>query len=371
MNHGVKQNSMKRIRVLELSGTPYDMGYKHGQTYAKEIQHFAEERVRLSGDPEWSGRNFTADEVLALAAACAEEHRRYSPDLAQELQGMADAAGLTLAEMIVVSGFTDFIDTVYNAAGTENRIPAHAGADNCTAFLVPNEKTATGEALFGQTWDMHDTATPHVILLDGKPEGKPAFLAYTTVGCVGMIGMNDAGVAVGINNLFTTDGQVGVTWNFVVRKALEQTNVNDALECITDAKLAGAHNYLVMDKTGKGFNVEAMPSRTHVSALADTPLVHTNHCLVEETLAVQRERKISSQESSERRLERGITLLEKDDLTEEDLQEVTRDPDAICVRATPPRFVETCGAAVMRPATGDFWAVWGLPSENEYEHFTV
>ena len=364
-------SSVKRIRVLELSGSYYDMGYQHGQTYAKEIQHFAEERVRLSGDPEWTGRNIAADEVLALAAACADEHRRYSPDLTNELQGMADAAGLSLAEMIVVSGFTDFIDTVYNAGATENRVPAHAGADNCTAFLVPDGKTATGEAFLGQTWDMHDTATPHVILINGKPEGKPAFLAYTTVGCVGMIGMNDAGVAVGINNLSATDGQVGVTWNFVVRKALEQTNVNDALECITDAKLAGAHNYLLMDKSGKGFNVEAMPSRTHITALSDTPLVHTNHCLVEETLAVQRERKISSQESSEERLEQGTTLLEKDNLTEKDLQEVTRDPAAICVRATPPRFVETCGAAVMRPATGDFWAVWGLPNENEYEHFTV
>jgi hypothetical protein len=23
----------------------------------------------------------------------------------------------------------------------------------------------------------------------------------------------------------------------------------------------------------------------------------------------------------------------------------------------------------MRPATGELWAVWGLPSENEYESF--
>jgi hypothetical protein len=33
--------------------------------------------------------------------------------------------------------------------------------------------------------------------------------------------------------------------------------------------------------------------------------------------------------------------------------------------------VESSGAAIMRPATGDFWAVWGLPPENEYEHFTI
>jgi hypothetical protein len=24
----------------------------------------------------------------------------------------------------------------------------------------------------------------------------------------------------------------------------------------------------------------------------------------------------------------------------------------------------------MQPATREFWAVWGLPSENEFEHFS-
>lgn len=360
---------MKKIRVLELSGSPYDMGYKHGLTHQDGIRHFAKERVHLSGDPQWSGQRLSADEVLAIADACLEEHRRYSPDLTQELQGMADASGLTISELIVVCGFTDFIDTIYNAANL--RIPAHAGMDNCTAFLVPNGKAAAGQGFFGQTWDMHDTATPHVILIDGKPKDKPEFLAFTTVGCVGMIGMNSEGVAIGINNLSANDGQIGVTWNFVIRKALEQTNADDALECVTSANLAGAHNYLIMDRSGKGYNVEAMPSKTHVEKLEDAPLVHTNHCLVPETQSVEREREAASRESTERRLEQGYKLLAKNAITKDDLIAVTRDPDAICVESKPPRHVESCGAAIMRPATGDFWAVWGLPSENEYEHFTV
>jgi isopenicillin-N N-acyltransferase like protein len=53
------------------------------------------------------------------------------------------------------------------------------------------------------------------------------------------------------------------------------------------------------------------------------------------------------------------------------LQALTRDPEAICVTSKPPRFVETCGAAIMRPATLDFWMCWGLPIENEYEHFRL
>ncbi len=362
---------MKKIRVLELSGSHYDMGYQHGLAYSDGIKHFAEERVKLAGDAMWSGQAMTRAEVLALADACLAEHKRYSTDLVEELQGMADATHLSVAELIVVCGFTDFIDTVYNAANLETAVPAHAGADNCTAFLVPNNKTSNAQGFYGQTWDMHDSATPHVILLRGKPTNKPEFLAFTTVGCVGMIGMNSEGVAIGINNLSATDGQAGVTWNFVIRKALEQSTADDALACITDANLAGAHNYMLMDKSGKGYNVEAMSTTTVVTDLEEGPLVHTNHCLVEQTQAVQRKREAASQESSEHRLSRGYDLLAKDSINEHDLKSLTRDPEAICVSSKPPRHVESCGAAIMRPATGDFWAVWGLPSENEYEHFEV
>ena len=33
--------------------------------------------------------------------------------------------------------------------------------------------------------------------------------------------------------------------------------------------------------------------------------------------------------------------------------------------------MESSGAAIMRPATGELWAVWGLPAENEYESFRL
>jgi len=362
---------MKRIRVLELSGSPYDMGYGHGLAYKDAIRHFAEERVRLSGEEAWTGRTLSCKEVLDLAERCLEAHRRYAPELVEELSGMAAATDLTLAELIVVNGFTDFIDTVYNAAATVPRPAAPVGADNCTAFLVPDSLAEGGKGFFGQTWDMHDSATPHVILLRGRPEDAPAFLTFTTVGCVGMIGMNEAGVAVGINNLLGADGRVGVTWPFVVRKMLAQRTAEESLEALTAAELAGAHNYLIMDASGRGYNVEATSTARHVTELEDEALVHTNHCLVPTTLAVQRPRDPAAQASSEARLSKAQALLAEGGVTAEDLQALTRDAEAICVRSAPPKHVETCGAAIMRPATGDFWAVWGLPTENAYEHFTV
>jgi isopenicillin-N N-acyltransferase like protein len=360
-----------RIRVLTLSGSPYDMGYQHGITYAEAVQHFAEERVKLSGEEAWTGRSLPRADVLALAEQCLDEHRSYSPKLVEELQGMADATKLSMAELLVVNGFTDFIDTVYNVGEALPKTYAHAGADNCTVFTVPDHKAHGGKGFYGQTWDMHDTATPHVILLHGKPNEAPEFFAFTSVGCVGMIGMNEAGISVGINNLTGADGQIGVMWPLVVRKVLEQTNMGDALECITKAKLAGAHNYMLFDKHGRGYNIEAMSTKHYITELKDEALVHTNHCTVADTRTVERKRDPISQASSEARLNQGQKLLAKDNVTVEDLQALTRDQEAICVTAKPPKFVETCGAAIMRPATLEFWMCWGLPSTNEYEHFRL
>ncbi len=91
----------RKIRVLELAGTPYDMGFQHGRLHRGAIRDYARERVRLSGLPGWTGRNSTREDVLAVAGECLTEHRLYAPDLVEELQGMADAM-LVLARAVDV-----------------------------------------------------------------------------------------------------------------------------------------------------------------------------------------------------------------------------------------------------------------------------
>lgn len=363
---------MKRIRVIKLSGTPYEMGYAHGSRFHDEIHMFTEERVRLSCDADWTGHNLSRAAVIALADACVAEHQAFAPDLMLELQGMADATGLSLAELVINNGFTDFIDVVYNlGAEAESAIAPPLVADNCTAFMAPPARSADGQAFLGQTWDMHASATPYVILIQGQPDDAPEFLTFTITGCVGMIGMNSEGISVGINNLMSTDGQIGVTWPFVVRKILQQTDLDAALECLTGAKLAGAHNYMLMDKQGRGYEVEAMSTSQHVQELADETITHTNHCLIQQNLDVARERPIASKNSSENRLRRARELLANDAVTIDDLMALTRDDVAICTRPKPPMHVESCGAAIMSPTSGDFWSVWGIPADNEYEHFVI
>ena len=362
---------MKKLRVLEVSGSFYEMGVQHAQKYSDAIHEFTKDRIQLSMGEAWTGRNISREAVLALADACVAEHEAYSPELMDELRGMSDVTGLSSGELIINNGFTDFIDVVY-ALGEEQeaKIPQRV-ADDCTAFLVSNEIADGGRGFFGQTWDMHATATPHVILLNGKPDNAPDFLAFTITGCVGMIGMNEHGIAVGINNLLGGDGQIGVNWTFVIRKVLMQDNIEDALACITEAKLAGAHNFMIMDKHGNGYNAEAMSTRKVVTPLENgNSLIHTNHCIVEYTREVERERHEESLASSRKRLDVAQNHLKNRPVTVEALMELTR-ADHICAESTHPFHSETAGATIMQPATGNFWAVWGRPVENDYEHFKI
>ncbi len=355
------------LPVLRLRGTPEAMGRAHGEACREAIRQFAAERVALAGDPLWAGRELSRHAVLAAARESLAHHARHAPDLTAELSAMAEACDLAPEEALVVSGFTDFVDTVYTQPA-----PAPTAADNCTAMLIPPQRAEHRQGLFAQTWDMHESATDHVMLIDGRPDGGIPFLAFTSMGCLGMIGMNAAGITVGINNLSGADGKPGVTWNFVVRRILQQDTFSAALACVTDAPLAGAHNYLIMDGEGQGANVEASATRCKVTRLHGDPLTHTNHCLAPEMRAVERARLPQAQASSEARLRRVDELLSGTSaIGVEGVAEITRDQQAICYRGAPPNHVATCGAVIARPATRELWALRGLPSEQRYRRFSL
>lgn len=396
---------MTRLRVLPLSGLPYELGYAHGTAYASDIQMLTEERVRLATSPFWTGgRGATLAEVLAAGEACLAAHEAYSPALMDEMRGMADATGLGLNELVIMNGFTDFIDTIaalpVPGAGANRLSGAAASASNgagnglptsdntdaggCTAFLVAPSASVDGQPWIGQTWDMHASATPHVILLDMTPAEAPALLAFTITGCVGMIGINEHGVAVGINNLQASDGRPGVHWPYVVRQMLAQRTVDAALHELQRAPLSGAHNYVLMGYTDEGalhgYNIEAGSTHKVVTPLADVSsgvYVHTNHCLAPEMADVERTKKAMALDSTTTRYRQASTILqgEMGAVTLESLMALTRYEEpgtfSICAHTRPDYDVETSGAAIMAPATRELWAAWGAPNVNPYEHFTV
>jgi len=341
------------------------MGHAHGVAYADEIRQYTEERVDLVMNGMWSGGPMARNDVLALAESMQPAHEKQSPTLYAEMIALAEGAGISAAEAIVVGGFTDFVDTVRAVVG--GPLPETVVEDDCTSVIVPDHR-ANGAGYFAQTWDMHDTATDHVLLLRTKPDDAPAALVFTTTGALGQIGMNEAGVCVGINNLTATDGCPGVTWPQVVRAALQTETAEDARDTILDADLAGGHNFLIFDAHGSGYNIEAMPTARPVTTMGDAAVAHTNHTIDAQAGAVEGARADVLQDSSRRRLRTAHQWLDRTNIGHEDLMALTREPNAVCQVAVEPYRVESSGATVMRPKTKDFWAVWGLPSMNEFQH---
>jgi len=380
-----------KIRKLQLSGSAYEMGYEHGRAYADDIARLTEERVRLAGDPFWNGgRQVSHADVLALGAACLPYHEAFAPGLMAEIRGLADATGLGVNELVIMNGFTDFVDVTASpqalAQISGGPVPMVAGVigdgdgGGCTAFVVDPGASGDGCGYVGQTWDMNTSATPYVLMLDAQPEDAPAFMTFTITGCVGMIGMNEHGVAVGINNLVAADGRPGVHWPFVVRKMLAQSTVEDALATLSSAPLSGAHNYALMgpDAGGRlrGYQVERMATRQRVTPVTAVS-AHTNHCTVPELQTLERGRAPYSLASTRARFQQADHILHQQQgrITVDALMTMTRhhqaDGPSICAHAVPEYDVESAGACIMSPSTSELWAVWGQPCENEYERFVV
>lgn len=352
------------LRQLRLEGPARARGEAHGEAWRDDIRRYTEERVGLACGGVWAGRPATRADVLGLAEALLPHEAAWAPDEHEELLGLAAAAGITPGEALIVGGFTDFVDVVRARGGTA------PDEDDCTAVLVPDHR-ADGAGFFAQTWDMHDSATEHVVLLEVRPPDAPAARVFTTVGCLAQIGMNEAGVAVGINNLTGTDGRLGVVWPTVVRRMLRETTAEGALRVLLDAPLAGAHNYLVLDALGVGFNVEAMPTHRAVTRLGEAALAHANHAVDPQARAREAARAADLVANSEERLAVARAWLDRPRVTLDDLFALTAEPTAICRRSEPPHHLETSGAAVCRPRTRELWACWGPPTVGAWERFVL
>jgi isopenicillin-N N-acyltransferase-like protein len=338
------------LKVLEVHGEPFDLGAGHGSACAGMIRAYLEDRIGLTGQERWSGSSADRDFIVDAASSTLDHHQAYSESLYTEMLAMADAAGITPAEAVVVGGFTDLVDVI---RGIKGDAPSE---DDCTGVINP------GLGFLAQTWDMHASAGEYVIMLKLDPVLGPNVVVQTTAGCLGQMGLNEAGIAVGINNL-TAMGRPGVTWPFVVRKVLEQTSLDAAVKVVLDADLAGGHNFMIMGPDGEGANIEAMPLNQVVTRVSGRPFVHTNHCVSEQTGPEEGARLPESVISSDLRLSQGQTHAD-------DLDSFFASPD-ISRRAEAVHDVATCGAVVMEPALRRMRSVWGVPGDHPWETFQL
>ncbi len=363
------------MRILELpSGKPpRDWGRIHGESFRTEIKALSAIRVYLCTKV---GGFKIAGEVLDAARAHLPILEAYHQGLYSELLGIAEGANVTPEEIVVANHYTDLRDldpdpSQWKPAPTRDApSAAHAGkgandeglgGDGCSVIWA---ETPTGRIL-AQTWDMHATAIPYVMVLrvPESPAG-PAATLLTVTGCLGMAGMNSAHVGIAINNLFSTDATLGVVWPAMVRRALHERDAVAAREVIAGSPIGSGHHYFVADRA-TSFAIETSGTRRKMVFAGGRTYCHTNHCVDAEIAALSKVPATSTTHDRMKLLEADLAQAQIRDLDDawRRLGSVDGWPRSICTNmSTPesPHGAATCGAVAMNLDSGELWAQQGF-----------
>lgn len=332
---------MKVLR-LEKGLSAEKRGEVHGETFRDDIRRLAGIRTELIQMAWGLG---SADAVLSRA----EEHipilAEYDADLYAEFQGIARASGLTEAKLLVLNHYTDLRDL---------GVAEKAMEEGCSILHVRYGE----EVLLGQTWDMHATAEPFVMMLYLPDEGV---WTLTITGCLGLCGLNRNGVAVAINNLVMSDARVGVSWPTLVRRLLRQDSVDQAERALLATRVGSGHHYAL---SGPNKSVAWETSGSAQACVYDgsySPYVHTNHCLDKHFQSLSR---IADTSTTQHRFDQATDLLKiNPEPSCGELWEMMACRDnfpysLFTNRSTPenPHGISTCARVIFDCPRGEVWA---------------
>jgi isopenicillin-N N-acyltransferase like protein len=262
------------MRAFELpsGASRREQGRAHGEEFRGEIASLADIRIHLTC--RMGGG--TRAQVLELADRHLPVLQSFDRELFAELVGIAEGAGVKPEVIMALNHYTDLRDHRFDEA------VAGAATDGCSAVWA---RTPDG-SLCGQTWDMHATSLPYVLMLRQPEQGeRPAAWVLSLTGCLGMAGINQHGVALCVNNLPATDARIGAAWSAVVRRALDQVSATAARDALLAAPIGSGRHFLVADAE-QAFGVEVSGTRCAVVFSGERGhYVHTNHALDPEIAA--------------------------------------------------------------------------------------
>ncbi|WP_067184327.1 C45 family autoproteolytic acyltransferase/hydolase [Microtetraspora niveoalba] len=191
-----------RTHLLVEETDPRRRGHERGRRLAPEIARGWRTYSQLF-EVAAAARGVTLD-VPALALRTLAATRAWAPELAAEIEGVADGAGVPLWVAAALNARTEILAV----AGTPR-------AGECSTVVRVGDRT-----LGGQTWDWHEELADgwHVQTVRGD---EVAFTGITEHGILAKIGLNEAGVGVLFNILgHVDDGADGVPVHLVARRVL-------------------------------------------------------------------------------------------------------------------------------------------------------
>lgn len=231
-------------------GNPQDRGRAYGKQFHEEIHDFLQKEVYEA----FVGKSSTKQQMLDYASACGKVVRAECPLIAEEIAGIADGAGLTFDEIVLVN----LHEELYHKPG----LPKHG---HCTAVAVAATDSGNQHAYVGQTWDwMQSVAGKSRVTQWRRTEGV-SVLAHGFPGMPMGAGLNSAGIALcwtsaslGIKGQHS---RVGIPSYVLIAHLLAQKDLDSVITEVKKNKHAGWFTFVMGDGQGRLVNIEGSPER--------------------------------------------------------------------------------------------------------------
>ncbi len=246
---------MKQISVIHLDAVDsFGRGVQHGKALSQMI------RTNISLYRSLFKQNESV--LAAQIAEFSENIRAFSQDYFDEMRGVAEGAGVSLEEIVMLNSRTE----LFNLSDA-------APISECFVFFFSKS------GLLCQNWDWWEKSATGVALLNIRYQSGHTILVFTEAGILGKFGMSSKGFGTTFSYLYpdTSASTRGLPVHILLRAALDAESFDDAARLLGSEQVGTSGNILLASSDGRAQNFELSGSRTSVIPLSDTILMHTNH----------------------------------------------------------------------------------------------
>ncbi|MEN1967967.1 C45 family peptidase [Lentibacillus sp. N15] len=301
-------------KIVTLSGSPYEIGYKHGKTTKKKVCQSLQTYEKMF--KETLGISWKDASKKALLHVPAIE--KYNENYIKEMEGIADGASVTFEDILTLN--------------TRSEIALIDAPDGCTSFALTKPKT--NKTWLAQNWDWKGTQIDSLVHLKIEQKELPTLQMITEAGIIGKIGSNNAGIGVCLNALVTNTWEPKVPIHLGLRAILESETFEEAISRVGGDQMASPAHFLIASKTGELASMEVSPIHTAKILSANGTLVHTNHLCSAEMRGIIQEEIASNSYQRLTTMDEMIQLLDEKDIKEEEVFELLSNhkdfPTSIC-----------------------------------------
>ncbi|MFD1929854.1 C45 family autoproteolytic acyltransferase/hydrolase [Nonomuraea mangrovi] len=250
-------NEPVRLTEIDVIGD----GRAAGHAYGEAVRHLVRDHHGLIVEG-LAARGMPVSEARRHALAVREATAPFAPDLAAEVDGVGEGAGLTAADAWILQLRAEL-------TGWGTAVP------ECSSLALVGPGRPAGP-LAAQNADLPPAYGSLFVVLRRRPSRAPALITVTPAGQLGHHGMNAAGVTVFGNFLRAAGWGIGVPRYLLTRIALAKTSRRRAADAVGAVPRSGPRNLLIADPEG-ALDIETTPSAVGRLKPVDGVLIHTNH----------------------------------------------------------------------------------------------